>query len=410
MTDHRLSESPSAQGTEQAAASADGTKKGKKGKQAEASTGNGWFHNPFAKPKTTSSVDRGSVSSAQMWAGPRRGILFRRMLGTLAVLLLLFLFVKMNGKASKADVQAEVDARVKSSASNFPRGAAVLWSAPLVKVFATYDPDHTDDRNQALEPYAINGIDAQMGWNGEGEQSVIDMVMSDDVQVTGKNRGIVRSTVQVQDGSWRCIAVPVFAVQRGGSTAFGLTAAPVYVPCAGLTTPPKENTQSGSNDSDLAHTLQSELLPPFMAAWAQSDAVNLKRYLLPGTTSFGLGGAYTGDQEGGRPTISTVYVPEAAKGQSGNRRTVTFTTTLLSTDGKASQTSMYQVVVVKKDGQWYFASDPTPAVGTVGGDQLPDVQPSKGTGGMYSQSPAPYPSATRSTDVQQPGSTASATP
>ncbi|MCX4763803.1 conjugal transfer protein [Streptomyces sp. NBC_01275] len=397
-------------------ASGDGGKgkKGKRSGQAEAPTGNGWFHNPFAKPKTASSAaDRSNVSSAQMWAGPRRGILLRRMLGLFAVLLLLFLFSKVNGKASKAEVQAEVDARLKSSAEDFPRGSAVLWSAPLVKIFATYDVQHTDERSRALQPYAINGIDQQLGWNGQGKQTVIDLVMSDDVQVSGKNNAVVRATVQVQDGSWRCVAVPVYTVVRGGSTAFGLTAAPVYVPCAGLTSPPQDTASNQvSNDSALSETLKTDLLPPFLAAWAQSDTVNLDRYLLPGTVSFGLGGAYMGSGEGGRPTVDSVYVPSAnaGSGVSAGRRTVTFTTTLLSTDGKAEQTSMYRVVIVKKNGQWYFASDPTPAVGANGGDQVPNVQPSEGTGDMYSQSPAPYPSATTSTDVQQPTPSASSTP
>jgi hypothetical protein len=386
-------------------------KKGKKGKQTEAPTGNGWFHNPFAKPKTSSSAgDRANVSSAQMWAGPRRGILVRRLLGLFAVFLLLFLFAKINGKASKAQVDAAVDARVKASAQNFPHGAAVMWSAPLVKIFATYDTEHADERSRALEPYAINGLDQQLGWNGQGKQTVIDLVMSDEVEVTGTNRGVVRGTVQVQDGSWRCVAVPLFVVKRGGATAFGLTAAPVYVPCAGLTSPPQSTSGGKSNDAALSETLRTDLLPPFLAAWVQSDTVNLNRYLLPGTVSFGLGGAYTGSGEGGRPTVETVYVPVADKGQDPDRRTVTFTTTLLGTDGKAAQLSTYQVAIVKKNGQWYFASDPTPAVGTVGGDQLPNVQPSQGTGGMYSQSPAPYPSATTSTDVQQPSPSASATP
>ncbi|WP_159039711.1 conjugal transfer protein [Streptomyces sp. TP-A0356] len=404
MTDHQSGGVASSYAVEQETG-------GKKtGKGADAPTGNGWFHNPFAKPKTSSAAaDHSNVSSAQMWAGPRRGILIRRLLGAFAVLLLLFLFVKVNGKASKAEVRAEVDARVKSSSKSFPRGAAVLWAAPLVKLFATYDPAHADDRSRALQPYAVGSLDAQLGWNGQGSQSVIDLVMSDDVEVTGENAGVVRATVQVQDGSWRCVAVPVYTVRRGGSTAFGLTAAPVYVPCAGLTTPPRADAQNKSNDSELAQTFKSDLLPPFLAAWAQSDTDNLNRFLLPGTVSFGLGGAYTGAGDGGRPRVDSVYVPQVAKGEDPTHRTVTFTTTLLSTDGKAAQTSTYRVAVVKKNGQWYFASDPTPAVGSVGGDQLPDVQPSEGSGGMYSHSPAPYPRATTSTGVQQPSPAASAT-
>ncbi|MFD7707295.1 conjugal transfer protein [Streptomyces sp. NPDC059786] len=386
-------------------------KKRKGGKEEEPPSGNGWFHNPFAKPKAGSSAaDRAGVSSAQMWAGPRRGILFRRFLGVFGVLLLLFLFVKLNGKASKTQVQAEVDAAVKASEQDFPRGAAVMWAAPLVKLFATYDTDHAEDRSRALQPYTINGLDKQLGWNGEGEQAVIDLVMSEDVVTSGKSEAVVRGTVQVDDGSWRCVAVPLFTTERGGATAFGLSATPVYVPCAGLTSPPKDTQSEQQNDTDLARELTNELLPPFLAAWAQSDTVNLERYLLPGSQSFGLGGAYTGAEDGGRPTVDDVYVPVAGKGANADRRTVTFSTTLVTADGKAAQTSTYRVDIAKRNGQWYFAGDPSPAVGSVGGDQVPAVQPSEGTGDMYSHSPDPYPSATTSTATQQPSTSASATP
>ncbi|MFI1648635.1 conjugal transfer protein [Streptomyces avidinii] len=389
-------------------------KKGEKEPRPTAQEGNGWFHNPFAKTKPGGGVDRGQVSTAQMWAGPRRGIMVRRMLGLFGVLLLLFLFAKVGGKASRAEVQALADKQASSGQVDFPRGAALMWAAPLVKTFASYDPAQADARSTALKPYAINGLDAQLGWNGQGKQVVIDMVMSTDVQVTAVDRAIVRGTVQVQDGSWRCVAVPLFAVQRSGSAAFGLTTAPAYVPCSGLTTPAKDVAANPSNDAALAQTFKSDLLPPFMAAWVQSDNANLARYLLPGVTSFGLGGAYTGSGGGGRPVIGEVYVPEAVSGQDGSRRTLTFSVTLKSTaDAKAEQTSTYQVAIAHSNGQWYFASDPTPVLvgGTVGGDQLPDVQPTKGTGGLFTQGPTPSPGSTGSgTAVQQPRASGSAKP
>ncbi|MFB0626834.1 hypothetical protein [Streptomyces sp. AB3(2024)] len=390
-------------------------KKGKKEDRPAAQEGNGWFHNPFAKARPSSDLDRGQVSTAQMWAGPRRGILVRRMLGILTVLLLLFLFAKVGGKASKAEVQALADKQTSSERADFPRGAALMWAAPLVKAFASYDPAQVEARSTVLRPYAINGLDGQLGWNGQGKQAVIDLVMSTDVQVIAADKGIVRGTVQIQDGSWRCVAVPLFVVQRSGSSAFGLTAAPVYVPCSGMTTPAKA-AASASNDAALAQTFKSDLLPPFMAAWIQSDSANLARYLLPGTTSFGLGGAYTGSRGGGRPVIGEVYVPQAAAGQDASRRTLTFSVTLKSTaDAKAEQTSAYQVAIAQSNGQWYFASDPTPVLegGGIGGDQLPDAQPTKGSEGLFTQGPssAPTPGPSGSgTGMQQPNATGSTKP
>lgn len=377
--------------------------KGKKGRKAAKASaarrqesgkeqqGNGWFRNPFAKPSAPSPTGRGNASTAQMWAGPRRGILLRRMLALLGVLLLLYVSVTLKGKADRSDVEGLVRKNVKSSMVSFPKGDAVMWAAPLVKAFATYDPSNVEKRAQALKPYALNGIDEQMGWNGQGKQTVIDLVMSDDVQVTDADHAVVRATVQVQDGSWRCVSVPVFTTKRGGVTAFGLTAAPVYTSCAGLTSPPASDDQSLSNDASLANMFKSDLLPGFMAAWVQSDTDNLRRYMLPGAKSFGLGGAYSGKGGGNRPEIGDVSVPKAEDGQDTSRRIVTFTATMTGSDGKAEQESTYQVPVRKQNGQWYFASDPVPAVRShqVGGNQVPDAQPSQGTGDMYSKPPKP---------------------
>ncbi|WP_369201021.1 conjugal transfer protein [Streptomyces sp. PU-14G] len=370
----------------------------------ESTSGNGWFRNPFAKSARNSSTDKGAVPASQMWAGPRRGILVRRLLGLVAVMVLLYLSVGLNGKADQGEVEGLVRKATKPAKTVFPEGDAVMWAAPLVKAFATYDGDKSDKRLQALKPYAINGLDSQLGWNGQGKQAVLDMVMGADVKVLSDNRAVVRSTVQIQDGSWRCVSVPVYAVERGDSTAFGLSAAPVYTPCAGLTTPPPPR-KTLKNDEGLASMFQKELLAPFMAAWVQSDTDNLKRYLLPGTTSFGLGGAYAGEGEDTSPKIDTVVVPEPEKGESPDRRTVIFDVTLTSVDGEATQESQYQVQVAKKDGQWYFASDPVPVVGAenVGGEQVPEAEPSTGTGDMYEDGSSSAPHTDGSaTGVQQP--------
>ncbi|OIV37997.1 hypothetical protein BIV57_08145 [Mangrovactinospora gilvigrisea] len=399
-------------GTSTTKGKASGGKKGGKPAKEPSAQGSGWFQNPFAKPKPASGgskLDRGNVSSAQMWSGPRRGILFRRVLGILAVVLLLFLTISMNKKATKADVASEVTSQIKASGRTFPQGEAVMWAAPLVKLFATYDATHVDQRAAALQPYTGDGEDGQLGWNGQGTQSVIDMVMSPTVQVLDGAHGIVRSTVQVQDGSWRCVAVPVYAVVKGATTAFGLSSEPVYVPCSGLTSPPAQADTSANADTNLAQTLHSQLLPPFMAAWAQSDRQALARYMLPGTKSLGLGGAFTGSGDGGRPQIGDVFVPQATKGALVDRRTAVFSVTFLGLDGKSTQTSMYQVSIQSQNGQWFFTSDPTPALSHtgLGGNNVPAPQPTSGTGGMYSHPPSPSPTGSPSA---HPSTTASPSP
>ncbi|WP_340560124.1 conjugal transfer protein [Streptomyces sp. GSL17-111] len=360
--------------------------------KADATGDTGTTGKPGKRGKAGKAPKGRVVSPAQKWAGARRAVIARRFLGVLAVLTLFFLAVTVNGKATPADVRAILDRQAEPEKDTFPDGAAQLWAAPVVKAFATYDAELAEQRAQALAPYAINGLDPQLGWNGSGRQSVLDMVIGRDVQRTGEDRGTVHATVQIQDGSWRCVAVPLYMVRREGTTSFGLTGAPVYTSCSGITTPP-ERQGGADNDTELAATFATELLPPFMAAWQQGDKTNLKRYLLPGVTSFGLGGAFTGSGTGGRPTVDDVFVPVPKKGDAGDRRTVTFTVTMLGLDGEAAQTSRYSVAAQRRDGQWYFAGDPTPPVGgTVnGGGGVPEVRPTEGPTDLFSPSQSPTP-------------------
>lgn len=310
------------------------------------------------------------------WAGARKVVLLRRLTAITIIVLLAVLVINIGKKASRSEVSQMVAAQVAAAGGSFPAGDAVMWSAPLIKGFGTYDSKLVDNRAQALAPYVSSGLDPQLGWNGQGSQQVIDMVISSDVHGVGTNQAVVYATIQIGDGSWRCVAVPVISSHPAGQQtfAFALTSAPTYVPCGYVTVPTQVANATTSNDDTLAKTFQGDLLPPFLAAWAQGDRTNLTRFELPGVVSYGLAGAYTGSGPNSRPAVNNVIVPLPNPNDANptTTRTVQFDVTFLALDGHATQTSTYQVGVQQVNGTWYFTGDPAPVVNPLGvGGQSP---------------------------------------
>ncbi|NKS56334.1 hypothetical protein GS504_01730 [Rhodococcus hoagii] len=290
----------------------------------------------------------------------------------------MFIAISVGGKASSSDVDALVAQAVGNATTSFPAGDATVWAAPVIKLFATYDPARSAERTAALAPYTGGGLDPQLGWNGAGSQKVVDMVVNPTVTGIDGSNATVHASVQVDDGSWRCIAIPMYAQRPddGGRPAFGLAALPVYEPCAGVTIPPR-NPNQPKRDDTLAKEFTTTLLPSFMGAWIAGDSTSLTRYVLPGQKLYGLGGAFTGAGEGQKPAISDVVVPAADDLPDPARRTISFTASLLGLDGRAQQRATYDVDVVQDNGQWFIASDPRPATtySLVGGSSLPNVKP-----------------------------------
>ncbi|NKS74829.1 hypothetical protein GS531_25025 [Rhodococcus hoagii] len=198
----------------------------------------------------------------------------------------MFIAISVGGKASSSDVDALVAQAVGNATTSFPAGDATVWAAPVIKLFATYDPARSAERTAALAPYTGGGLDPQLGWNGAGSQKVVDMVVNPTVTGIDGSNATVHASVQVDDGSWRCIAIPMYAQRPddGGRPAFGLAALPVYEPCAGVTIPPR-NPNQPKRDDTLAKEFTTTLLPSFMGAWIAGDSTSLTRYVLPGRSS-----------------------------------------------------------------------------------------------------------------------------
>jgi hypothetical protein len=101
--------------------------------------------------------------------------------------------------------------------------------------------------------------------------------------------------------------------------------------------------QQASPDLSAQNALMSQL-PAFFQAYASGDTATLNRFLAPGVTLNGLGGAVTFG------SITSIYAP-----QGGATRDITVTVTWQVPDAAGAQLSAtYDMSVVdQQSGKWY---------------------------------------------------------
>ena len=255
----------------------------------------------------------------------RRNSAVKFIIGLLSALVVfnLILLAMVNGKASSSQVAAEVKRQNAEAGKGYPKGAAVQFAGQVLRVWGTWDEDNPGAHQTYLTPYLSMGMDEQGGWNGKGKQQVQYASMNPEPVVVDKNRAIVSGSYQIQDGSWRCVAIPVFAYHSPGTTgasqwAFALSGNPSPVPCLPRTgADTVENYTLGSNleeDDTVNRALQDNFFPGFMSAWGASDTDGMNQYAVPGLTLTGLGGSVASSP---RPSIGDVHLffPSGSKVQ-----------------------------------------------------------------------------------------------
>lgn len=301
------------------------------------------------------------------YGGGRRRVLFVTAWAVLATLASLVALMTALNRPSKSDIAALVDKQLVASGRDFPSGDAVMWAGQALRVWGTWDEATAEGRRTLLAPYLSSGLNPDGGWNARGTQSLIYSSVNPEPEVIDANHAMVSAAYQVQDGSWRCVTLPVYAYRLDTTTpwAFALSANPTPTPCAPRTGSP----DLGKNDpltaggltgnSAVGMTLAQTFLPAFFAAYAASDPT-LTQYTAPGVTLYGLGGSMASMPP---PTIGdvSVYVPDTGPVDGVvYKATVPVTWTLA---GAASQvTSTYVVPVVRNSERWLVAGEPQPSM------------------------------------------------
>ncbi|BDZ52431.1 hypothetical protein GCM10025867_46720 (plasmid) [Frondihabitans sucicola] len=330
---------------------------------------------------------KSSISLGQRYGGNRKYWLLLSAALVLSPVLSLTSLAVGGAKANKSDIAAAVDQALKDRGSNFPTGQAVMWSGQVVRTWGTWDSsDQTDQRSVLLSQYLSRGLDPSAGWNGAGKQEVLYSTVNPVPTIVDANHAWVDASYQIQDGTWRCVSLPIYAYHPKGFTsatsyAFALTANPVPVACAPRTGAPTISSNQvdaagkpTSDDQVSGQKLQTEYFPGFFAAWAASDQATLKQYATNDAELVGLGGAFDSTPA---PTINEVHLPlsNGAKITSGQTYTATVSVTWTVAGSTAQLTSWYDVKLRNGGNQWFVTGEPTPVEQqtNVGGSQAGDI-------------------------------------
>lgn len=272
-------------------------------------------------------------------------------------------------RPTQGDIEDHVAQAMREEGQSFPSGQAAAWADQVVIDWATWDEDNRDEREVRMAQYLTAGMDSQAGWNGEGTQEVTFTSVNPEPEVLSEHRALVDVDYRLDDGSRRCVTVPVYAYRPDGLTgenvqwAFGLSGNPIPRPCAprtGAVESPEteEEQESLIANEEVSRELTTSFFPGFFSAWAASDANSLRQYSASGVTTIGLGGAMSSTPP---PDIGEVVIMTPRDGEPVEGTVYTATVPVTWTvAGSTSQVSATYDVPMKLDGdRWYVAGEPT---------------------------------------------------
>ena len=205
-----------------------------------------------------------------------------------------------------------------ATASGFPVALGEAFAMRFGQVYLNYSPSTAAQRAQQLAafiPANVRAKDPQFGWNGSGT-SVSQSTEVAGVDVRSADTAVV-TLLSTVNGQLMELGVPLYAA-GGGLVVSGQPAWLPAPPVAALPSAPQ-----ASSDQAAKGELASQL-PGFFQAFAGGDQAALGRYLAPGTSISGLGGAVSFDgitslqvPPGGATRDITVTVHWTVPGQVG---------------------------------------------------------------------------------------------
>ncbi|HEY0717832.1 MAG TPA: conjugal transfer protein [Streptosporangiaceae bacterium] len=229
------------------------------------------------------------------------------------------------------------------SASNpFPTTLAQAYALQFGSAYLNFTPGTASQRARELAafvPGAISGADPQLGWNGSGTLRLESEQVAG-IAVSSSTRAVVTLLATV-NGELMELGVPVYAAH--GQVA--VSGEPAWLPAPAQAAPP--STTPASSDPSAQAALSAQL-PAFFQAYGSGDSATLNRFLAPGSSVAGLGGAlaYSG--------ISGLAVPAG-----GATRDITVAVTWQLTGQAPSPArvdSTYDMTVVDQGGKWFVRS------------------------------------------------------
>jgi Conjugative transposon protein TcpC len=228
-----------------------------------------------------------------------------------------------------------------TAASGFPVALGEAFAMRFGQVYLNYSPSTAAQRAQQLAafiPASARAKDPQFGWNGSGT-SVNQSTEVAGVDVRSADTAVV-TLLSTVNGQLMELGVPLYA--SGGGLV--VSAEPAWLPAPPVAALP--SAQQASSDQAAKGALTSQL-PGFFQAFASGDQVALARYLAPGASISGLGGAV------GFGGITSLEVPQ---GEATRDITVTVDWTLPAQAGTGAPrlvTTYDMSVIDQQSGRWY---------------------------------------------------------
>lgn len=227
------------------------------------------------------------------------------------------------------------------SAPQFPVTLAEAYALEFGQVYLNFNPQNATERASELANYlptSITGANPEFGWNGQGTAR-LDSEQLAGVSVQSRQNAVVTLLASV-NGQLMELGVPVYA--SGGSLV--ISGEPAWLPAPSAAQLP---SPAQANSDPVAQNQLMSQLPAFFEAYASGDAVTLQRFLAPGASLNGLGGAVTFTSianmtvpPGGATRDITVTVNWQLAGQGGS--------------GTAQLAATYTMTVVdQQSGKWY---------------------------------------------------------
>ena len=227
-----------------------------------------------------------------------------------------------------------------SSSSQFPVTLGSAYALQFGQVYLNFSPDDAAQRAAQLAafiPANVRALQPQFGWNGAGTSTLqSEQVASIDVQSAHTAVVTLLATV---NGHLMELGVPLYA--SGG--ALVVSGEPAWLPAPPAASLP--NTRASSDPA--AQSALSSQLPSFFQAYASGDQATLNRFLAPGVSVSGLGGAVSFG------SIASITVPPG-----GATRDIAVTVNWVL-PGQVSQgtpqlAETYALSVVEQQsGRWY---------------------------------------------------------
>lgn len=228
-----------------------------------------------------------------------------------------------------------------SAAPQFPVTLGSAYALQFGQVYLNFSPDDASQRAAQLAafiPASARALQPEFGWNGAGTLTLQSEQVAG-IDVRSAHAAVVTLLATV-NGHLMELGVPLYA-SGGGLVVSG---EPAWLPAPPAATPP----DAGAASSDpAAQSAFSSQLPAFFQAYASGDQATLSRFLAPGVSVGGLGGA-----------VSFGSIASLTVSPGGATRDVTVTVNWVL-PGQVSQAApelaaTYDLVVVEQpSGKWY---------------------------------------------------------